>query len=595
MSDLNINSIRITKKELNNYSKKMSNLPESEQYPISFPSVYIAEAGRKSGQNTAYVGETNSIIQRTKEHLEAGETDALVKLNNIGSASLHMIGHRKFNKSATLLIEQMLMNYLTGDPKFGSLEDDKNTANNGLLNLRNNEQPNFYMRGMYENKIFPEIWDSLRQEGIVSSMSDVEGSALFANSPFKQLSSEQLDAKQSIEEAVIKVLEKKSTSAKIIKVEGMAGTGKTVLMSALFKDLYDYLHDSNDFNHNNPSIALLTRQEQQLKTYSDLTKKLNMNNTVFNVSSFINKNEKKKIILVDEGHLLWTGNYRRAKSEIWKPDLEALINLADVIIFVFDPNQIVSGKSYLTNSLKERIDSAETFRLKDQWRIEAPAEVKDYIQGIADFSRDSLSANTPKADNRDRGTDDYDLKFINSASELYDIIKEKNATVGLSRVVATFDWKYSPSKNKSESTGYWYVEDNDFKVPWNLQLDMVKSAQKKNIPWQEIPDSIDEVGSIYTVQGTDLNYVGVILGPSIEYDKNNRSLRVNPDFSESADAKNVFETVKQDSNFSDEQIKEYRIDNIKHAVNVLLTRGVHGLYIYAVNEELRNELMKLND
>ncbi|WP_143696261.1 DNA/RNA helicase domain-containing protein, partial [Weissella viridescens] len=183
----------------------------------------------------------------------------------------------------------------------------------------------------------------------------------------------------------------------------------------------------------------------------------------------------------------------------------------------FDPNQIVSGKSYLTNSLKERIDSAETFRLKDQWRIEAPAEVKDYIQGIADFSRDSLSANTPKADNRDRGTDDYDLKFINSASELYDIIKEKNATVGLSRVVATFDWKYSPSKNKSESTGYWYVEDNDFKVPWNLQLDMVKSAQKKNIPWQEIPDSIDEVGSIYTVQGTDLNYVGVILGPSIEY------------------------------------------------------------------------------
>lgn len=59
--------------------------------------------------------------------------------------------------------------------------------------------------------------------------------------------------------------------------------------------------------------------------------------------------------------------------------------------------------------------------------------------------------------------------------------------------------------------------------------------------------------------------------------------------------KNVFETVKQDSNFSDERIKEYRIDNIKHAVNVLLTRGVHGLYIYAVNEELRNELMKLND
>lgn len=177
MDDLNIETIGINKKDLSDFNDKITELATDMQYPISFPSVYIAEAGRKSGQNTAYVGETNSIIQRTKEHLEAGETDALVKLNSIGSASLHMIGHRKFNKSATLLIEQMLMNYLTGDPKFGSLEDDKNTANNGLLNLRNNEQPNFYMRGMYENKIFPEIWDSLRQEGIVSSMSDVEGSA----------------------------------------------------------------------------------------------------------------------------------------------------------------------------------------------------------------------------------------------------------------------------------------------------------------------------------------------------------------------------------------------------------------------------------
>lgn len=540
MDDLNIETIGINKKDLNDFSDRITKLPTDMQYPISFPSVYIADAGRKNGQHTAYVGETNFIIQRTKEHLEAGRTDALVKLKNTGLARLHMIGHKKFNKSATLLIEQMLMNYLTGDPKFSSLEDDNDSSKNGLLNLRNNEQPNFYMRGMYENEIFPEIWDSLRQKGIVSSMSEVEGSALFANSPFKQLSKEQLDAKKNIEEVVIKFLEQKDDSSKIIKVEGMAGTGKTVLMSALFKDLYDYLHDVNDFNHNAPSIALLTRQEQQLKTYSDLTKKLNMNNTVFNVSSFINKNEKKKVILVDEGHLLWTGNYRRAKSEIWKPDLEALINLADVIIFVFDPNQIVSGKSYLNNSLKERIDSAETFRLKDQWRIEAPAEVKDYIQGIADFSRDSLSAPTPKTDTRNRGTDDYDLKFIDSASNLYDIIKEKNATVGLSRVVATFDWKYSPSKNKAESTGYWYVEDNDFKVPWNLQLDMVKSAQKKNIPWQEIPESIDEVGSIYTVQGTDLNYVGVILGPSIEYDKNNRSLRVNPDFSESADAKKCF-------------------------------------------------------
>ncbi|WP_419153927.1 hypothetical protein [Weissella viridescens] len=162
MDDLNIETIGINKKDLNDFSDRITKLPTDMQYPISFPSVYIADAGRKNGQHTAYVGETNFIIQRTKEHLEAGRTDALVKLKNTGLARLHMIGHKKFNKSATLLIEQMLMNYLTGDPKFSSLEDDNDSSKNGLLNLRNNEQPNFYMRGMYENEIFPEIWDSLR-------------------------------------------------------------------------------------------------------------------------------------------------------------------------------------------------------------------------------------------------------------------------------------------------------------------------------------------------------------------------------------------------------------------------------------------------
>ncbi|MDI5787683.1 DUF2075 domain-containing protein [Bacillus licheniformis] len=33
------------------------------------------------------------------------------------------------------------------------------------------------------------------------------------------------------------------------------------------------------------------------------------------------------------------------------------------------------------------------------------------------------------------------------------------------------------------------------------------------------PNSIKEVGSIYTVQGFDLNYVGVVLGPSVSYDE----------------------------------------------------------------------------
>ena len=39
----------------------------------------------------------------------------------------------------------------------------------------------------------------------------------------------------------------------------------------------------------------------------------------------------------------------------------------------------------------------------------------------------------------------------------------------------------------------------------------------KNLAWAEQKQTIGEVGSTFTIQGFDLNYAGVILGPSVKY------------------------------------------------------------------------------
>lgn len=49
-----------------------------------------------------------------------------------------------------------------------------------------------------------------------------------------------------------------------------------------------------------------------------------------------------------------------------------------------------------------------------------------------------------------------------------------------------------------------------------------------NVAWAENPKSIREVGSIYTVQGFDLNYVGVVLGPSVTYNEDEDKLVLDP-------------------------------------------------------------------
>ncbi|WP_252904170.1 DNA/RNA helicase domain-containing protein [Secundilactobacillus silagei] len=47
---------------------------------------------------------------------------------------------------------------------------------------------------------------------------------------------------------------------------------------------------------------------------------------------------------------------------------------------------------------------------------------------------------------------------------------------GISRLVATFDWKYTQNKRKDGK--YWMVNAGNLSLPWNLQLKL--SVQLKN-------------------------------------------------------------------------------------------------------------------
>lgn len=104
--------------------------------------------------------------------------------------------------------------------------------------------------------------------------------------------------------------------------------------------------------------------------------------------------------------------------------------------------------------------------------------------------------------------------------------------------------------------------------------------------WAEQPQTIDEVGSTFTIQGFDLNYAGVILGPSVKY----RNGRVVFDPSE----KN-YKKMTQNRTLSDGTKKQFGEELIQHEVRILMTRGVEGLFIYACDEELRNVLLMASE
>lgn len=574
-NDFQIKSIDYSMAEINKFE-----LTEKNSILTNYPTLYLGVGQEKEnyGNNQkmlAYVGEASSIVRRTREHLKSGE-DKLNKIRNESASNiekLYIIGHSMFNKSATLELEQMFMDYLLGDEKFRKLY---NGRNNGL-------SADSYGREIYRTTIFHEIWNELYKKHVVSSLKNIRNSALFANSPFKSLSIEQEEAKRTIGSEIAETLINGGKN-KILKIQGLAGSGKTVLMSQLFFEIwqnpYKVLDDDKVLCHDS-DIILLVRHEQQKRTYEQIAKKLNMGSgVVMDVSSFINRGKMVDILLVDEAHLLWSGNYGRVSNSKWEPDLVALHKLAKTLVLVYDPKQIVSERNRIENNdkLVELVYGMDTktIYLEDQWRIQSSSATQQWIENLAHFNPNSLV--TPPNDEL------YDIKFFADATEFRQNIVRQNIEKGLSRIVATYDWEYSQG-SRPKVGKYWMVNFGSENLPWNLELPQVKKAQKKQIPWQEINESIGEVGSDFTVQGIDLNYVGVILGPSIIWNEETNSLDINADLSY-----DHLKIRKKSGSYNTKDNQAY----LKNVVNVLLTRGVHGIYIYAVDEQLRQKLLTLN-
>ncbi|OZG69394.1 hypothetical protein BEUL_0800 [Bifidobacterium eulemuris] len=173
----------------------------------------------------------------------------------------------------------------------------------------------------------------------------------------------------------------------------------------------------------------------------------------------------------------------------------------------------------------------------------------------------------------------------------------------LCRVVATFDWPYDP-KNKKGSvalvkdvSGNWVIPEKEnehstydrgaefFERPWNRAVndDAPKVRHSTKEAWSSADFSRDEIGSYFTIQGFDLNYVGVIIGPSVRYE--NGHIIFDP-------GKSCDRGVSSDriDLKGDEKLAAFKKACLRRQLGVLLKRGVHGLYLFAVDSALQNKL-----
>lgn len=547
-----------------------------------YPVVYI-HTWKDKGLNKVYVGESNNIFQRTKQHYEIGKTDnrkwqSYINNNN---SELYIIYHEHFNKSLTLDVENRLIHYLSSVQNV-----DK------VFNGRGNPQGSYYPVNEFD-VIFSKIWRLLGNynQELFPAKSVVKDSAIFKASPLHKLTKDQLKAQSLIIERVQETL-LSNKKGQLIFVEGGAVTGKTVLNSSTFYEIvcsHNMVYEKASQNIREPKIkcCLLVNHDEQLTVYKQIVDKLGITDEygelVFKPTSFINSHkieEPVDVVFVDEAHLLLTQGKMSYRGN---NQLKDILKRAKVIVAMFDSRQILNTEQYIDEKdLDEYRNMSKLnnnyINLTEQLRMQID---KESLKWLDDFVDKGIVEKIPKSSKK------YEIKIFKSPKDLEKAIKvkSKNEKTRLSRLIATYDWPYIAEK-RPNGNDFWEVIIGDWHKPWNREL--IKKANKiekkkvASLSWAEQPQTIDEIGSTFTVQGFDLNYAGVIIGPSVKY----REGKIVFDPSSSSNNKAI-----QYRTMPDGSKKEFGEMFLKNELNVLMKRGVNGLYIYACDNELRNKLL----
>ncbi len=524
----------------------------SSLYINNYPVLYILH----NKTNKAYIGQTTNVRSRMKQHLK-------IKERKVFSDSL-VIGYEKFNQSATYNIETKLINHFLADGKF-TLQNKSQTSKNQSIH-------NYFEKQFFNIKLFEQLWEKLREEGLAINSSDIiQNRDVYKLSPFHELSDSQLDIKQRILDYCEKNIQ--SDKHKIFFIEGDAGTGKSVVLSSLFNDLCNLTKDNSSNLYKKSNYLLVNHSEVQ-KTYQTMAERLpNMKKKqILKPTSFINESDKGKIspsdvVLVDEAHLLLTSE-DRYNGFNFENQLEEIIKRSKITIIIFDPKQVLKLKSnWSSNSFPHlfRNYDSEVLKLTDQFRMNASDEILKWIDAFVEKQLLPIP----------NSTEEYHFEICSTADELKDKINKLNEKDKLSRLVSTFDYVHK------KDGGIYYVDKDGINLPWN--------RVNPKMVWAENAETINEVGSIYTIQGFDLNNVGVILGPSVDYDEATDQIVIK--HWEYKD-KGAFANV---ANLSGDKLIKAKENIILNSINILMKRGIRGLYIYATNPNLRKKLISLKN
>jgi DUF2075 family protein len=346
----------------------------------------------------------------------------------------------------------------------------------------------------------------------------------------------------------------------VIIVKGGPGTGKSVIAINLMADLLlngynaHYATGSRAFTVTLRRI-IGSRGATQFKYFNSYSKA--ENNTI-------------DVLIADEAHRLRTTSNSRftPKSErLDIPQIEELINASKVMAFFIDDDQIVrpgeiGSVDYIKKYAVKNNCKIFEYELEAQFRCNGSDAFVNWVNNTLGIKRTANAIWDQY--------EEFDFKIFDSPEELENAVIAKVKEGYTGRITAGFCWDWS--NPNPDGTLKDDVVIGDYRRPWNAKPEariLAPGIPKSNV-WAYDPSGINQIGCIYTAQGFEFDYAGLIFGNDLVYDFDEQSWKGYPENS----ADNVVKRSK--AKFT---------DLVKNTYRVLLSRGMKGCYVYFMDKD----------
>jgi len=344
-----------------------------------------------------------------------------------------------------------------------------------------------------------------------------------------------------------------------IIVRGGPGTGKSVialnLLSALSREGLNahYVTGSRAFTETLRRIVG-PRAKVQVRYFNSYTQ------AEFN---------EVDVLLCDESHRIReTSNSRftRANKRSARLQIDELLSAGKVLVFFVDDRQVVRPGEIGSAAIIKQAAAAHgalvhDYKLEAQFRCAGSSGFVNWVENTLGIEQ---TANVLWGKN-----EAFDFRIVSSPQELESRIRSRLEEGNTARMVAGFCWEWSDPR--PDGTLFEDVVIGEFRRPWNAKSGaghLSREVPRESL-WAYDPRGVNQIGCIYTAQGFEFDYVGVIFGPDLVY-------------------RHGTGWVGQREHSHDSVVKRSGDDFVrlvKNVYRVLLSRAMKGCYVYFMDKE----------